>query len=108
MTEIGQPAIFTVIEISKKWYDTLPPDLARIVDRDGAAESVAINPQATDIFNGARKEWVGSGGELISLPPDEQSSMLQALVSVGKDVSSANPQLVAAYQLVTEAAQRTR
>jgi TRAP-type C4-dicarboxylate transport system substrate-binding protein len=108
VTEIGQPAIFTVIEISKKWYDTLPPDLAQIVDRDGAAEAAAINPQATDIFNGARKDWVASGGELISLPSDEQSSMLQALVSVGKDVSSANPQLGAAYQLVTEAAQRTR
>jgi TRAP-type C4-dicarboxylate transport system substrate-binding protein len=108
VTEIGQPAIFTVIEISKKWYDTLPPDLAQIVDRDGAAESVSINPQATEIFNGARKDWVASGGELISLPPDEQSSMMQSLVNVGKDVSSANPQLSAAYQLVTEAAQRTR
>jgi TRAP-type C4-dicarboxylate transport system substrate-binding protein len=108
VTEIGQPAIFTVVEISKKWYDSLPPDLAQIVDRDGAAESVAINPPATDIFNGARKDWVANGGELISLPPDEQSSMMRALVSVGKDVSSANPQLTAAYQLVTEAAQRTR
>jgi TRAP-type C4-dicarboxylate transport system substrate-binding protein len=108
VTEIGQPAIFTVLEISKKWYDSLPADLQQIVDRDAAAESVAINPQAIEILNGARKDWVDHGGELISLPPDEQSSMLKTLVSVGADVSKANPRLSAAYQVVTEAAQRTR
>ena len=33
VTEIGQPAIFGIVEISKKWYDGLPADLQEIVDR---------------------------------------------------------------------------
>ena len=70
--------------------------------------TVAINPQAIDIINGARKDWMDNGGELISLPPEEQVSMLKTLASVGEDVSKAKPQLSAAYQVVTEAAQRTR
>jgi TRAP-type transport system periplasmic protein len=108
VTEIGQPSIFAVVEINKKWYDLLPPDLQQIVDQDAATESVAVNPQAIDILNGARKDWVDNGGELISLPSDEQTSMLKTLVSAGQDVSKATPQLSAAYQTVTEAAQRTR
>jgi TRAP-type C4-dicarboxylate transport system substrate-binding protein len=108
VTEIGQPSIFAVVEINKKWYDSLPPDLQQIVDQDAATESVAVNPQAIDILHGARKDWVDNGGELISLPPDEQTSMLKTLVSAGEDVSKATPQLSAAYQVVTEAAQRTR
>lgn len=108
VTEIGQPAIFAVIEISKKWYDSLPPDLQQIIDKDAAAESVAINPQATILVNGARKDWISQGGELISLPGDEQSTLLKTLASVGEDVSKAKPELSAAYQVVTEAAQRTR
>jgi TRAP-type transport system periplasmic protein len=108
VTEIGQPSIFAVVEINKKWYDSLPPDLQQIVDQDAATESVAVNPQAIDILNGARKDWVDNGGELISLPPDEQASMLKTLVSAGEDVAKATPQLSAAYQTVTEAAQRTR
>jgi len=108
VTEIGQPSIFAVVEINKKWYDSLPPDLQQIVDQDAATESVAVNPQAIDILNGARKDWVDNGGELISLPPDEQTSMLKTLVSAGEDVAKATPQLSAAYQTVTEAAQRTR
>ncbi len=49
VTETGQPAIFGIVEISKKWYDTLPPDLQQIVDQTAAREDVAINPQATQI-----------------------------------------------------------
>lgn len=108
VTEIGQPAIFAMIEISKKWYDSLPPDLQQIVDKDAASESVAINPQAIGINNRARKAWVDAGGELISLPPDEQSAMLRILASVGEEITKTKPELDAAYKVVTEAAQRTR
>jgi TRAP-type C4-dicarboxylate transport system substrate-binding protein len=108
VTEIGQPSIFTVIEISNKWYDTLPPDLQQIVDKDGDVESIAVAPQALEINNEARKDWVAGSGELISLPPEEQQSMLKTMVSSGEEVAKAKPELSAAYQLVLEAAQRTR
>jgi TRAP-type C4-dicarboxylate transport system substrate-binding protein len=106
VTEIGQPAIFGVVELSKKWYDALPADLQQILDKDAAAESVAINPQAVTINDNARKAWLANGGELISLPDDEQSSLLKIVAGVGDEVSNAKPELSAAYKVVTEAAQR--
>jgi TRAP-type C4-dicarboxylate transport system substrate-binding protein len=108
VTETGQPAIFGIAEVSKKWYDSLPTDLQQIVDKDAASESMAINPQAVEINDRARKAWIDGGGELISLPADEQSAMLKTLASVGEDVSKTKPQLSAAYQMVMEAAQRRR
>jgi TRAP-type transport system periplasmic protein len=108
VTEINQPAIFLVIEVSKRWYDSLPKDLQEIIDRDGAAESVAINPFAAELHAKARKSWVEKGGELISLPPDEQAAMMNVLASVGEDVAKSKPELYRAYQLVTAAAKQTR
>jgi TRAP-type transport system periplasmic protein len=108
VTETGQPAIFGIVEVSKKWYDSLPADLRQILDRDAASLSVAINPQAAEINDQARNAWVASGGELISLPPDEQSTMLKILASVGDEVSSTKPLLSAAYKIVTDAAEQTR
>ena len=108
ITEIGQPAIFGVVELSKKWYDLLPADLQQILDKDAAAESVTINPQAIAINDAARKAWLAGGGELISLPDDEQSSLLKIVAGVGDEVSNAKPELSAAYKVVTEAAQRVR
>jgi hypothetical protein len=58
------------------------------------------------MFEQARKDWTTAGGELISLPPDEQTSMMKTLASVGDDVSNTKPQLSEAYKIVTAAAQR--
>src|SRR6202789_1901237 len=83
-TETGQPAIFAIVEISKKWYDALPPDLQQIIDQTAARESVAVNPQATEITDNSRKVWTDGGGELISLPTDEQAQYLKLVSSVGE------------------------
>jgi len=108
VTEINQPQIFLMLEISQKWYDSLPPDLQKIVDQDGAKETRAINPAALDLFNKARQAWTEKGGELISLPADEQADMMKTFSSVGADVSKSKPLLDEAYQIVTAAAKRTQ
>jgi TRAP-type C4-dicarboxylate transport system substrate-binding protein len=105
VTETGQPAIFGIVEISRKWYDALPTDLQQIVDERAAAAAAAINPQAIEINDRARKAWTEGGGELISLPADEQAAMLNMLASVGEDVSKPKPRLNAAYEAVKTAAQ---
>jgi TRAP-type transport system periplasmic protein len=108
VTETNQPAIFLVIEVSKRWYDALPKDLQQIIDKDAAAESVAINPFAAGLWAKARKSWVDNGGELISLPDDEQAAMMKTLANVGEDIAKTKPQLYDAYKVVTDAAKRTR
>jgi TRAP-type C4-dicarboxylate transport system substrate-binding protein len=108
VTETGQPTVFAIIEISKKWYDALPEDLQRIVDGHAAKETVAINPWAIEFNARARKGWVEKGGELIGLPPDEQSAMMETLASVGEDVSKSKAELSAAYRVATQAAERAR
>ena len=108
ITETGQPAIFAIVELSKKWYDSLPTDLQSMLDKTANSESITINPWVFDFNAKARQAWIDGGGELIRLPADEQSAMLTALASVGEDLSKPKPELHAGYQIVTEAAQRSR
>jgi len=107
-TETGQPPVFVAVEISKKWYDSLPADLQKIVDDDAAKESVALHPHMVELYNNARKGWTDAGGELISLPPAEQATLLKTFSKAGSDVASANPALSEAYKIVAAAAERTR
>jgi TRAP-type C4-dicarboxylate transport system substrate-binding protein len=106
VTETGQPAIFGLAELSRKWFDSLPPDLQQILEKDATAQAADID--AVDFNAKARRLWTEHGGELISLPPDDQSVMINALASVGEDVSRTKPELTAAYQIVMEAARRIR
>jgi len=108
VTEINQPAIFLVVEVSKRWYEALPKDLQEIVDRDGAAASIAVNAPSGALFEKARKAWTDNGGELIGLPADERAEMMKTLSSVGEDVTKPKPQLYEAFKLVSDAAKRTR
>jgi len=108
VTEIDQPSIFLMLEISKTWYQSLPPDLQAIINKDAAAETVAINPAALDLFNKAREAWTAKGGELISLSPDDQVKLMQTIASVGEDVSRSKPAVHDAYEIVAEAAKRTQ
>ena len=108
VTEINQPAIFMMLEVSQKWYGSLPKDLQEIVDRDGAAASAGMGPVAPAMFAAQRKAWVDGGGELISLPQDEQSAMMATLANVGADVAKSKPAVLEAYQIVADAAKRTR
>jgi TRAP-type transport system periplasmic protein len=108
VTEIGQPAIFLIAEFSKRWFDGLPQDLQDIVARDAAAAAIAVNPDSAALYEKARQAWTANGGELISLPSDEEAAMLKTFSAVGDDVAKTKPQLYDAYKIVTAAAQRTR
>ena len=108
VTATNQPAIFLIVEVSQKWYDSLPKDLQKILDKDAAAETVAINPVAAKMFDEERQDWVNGGGELIRLPGDEQTAMMKTLASVGEDVSKSKAQLSAAYHVVMDAAKRSQ
>ena len=108
ITMTNHAAIFYLVEISKKWYDTLPADLQQVVDKDAPSVAKDFTPRAIEIDNAANKVWTDNGGELINLPADEQADMLKTLVSVGADVSKEKPALSDAYKIVLDAAKRAQ
>ncbi len=108
VTETGQPFIFAIVETSKKWYDGLPKDLQAIIDRDGAALGQDIRPIEIDMYHAQRKDWLSHGGEVISLPPEEQSAMMETLGSVAEDVSKSKPAVHEAYETVLAEAKKIR
>lgn len=108
VTQTNQPAIFIIAEVNKKWYESLPADLQHLVDKDAAAQSLAINTFAVHSVKESEASYKGKGGELIKLPAADQASMLKTISSVGADVSKGNPAVAAAYSIVADAAARTR
>ncbi len=106
VTETGQPPVYAVVEINKAWYDSLPPDLKKVVDDDAAAQQAAIAPLASEIVEKARKGWTDQGGELISLPPDEQTELMKIFSSAVTAITKPKPALNEAYDIIADAAKR--
>jgi len=108
VTQTGQPAIFIIAEVNKHWYDSLPADLQKIIDRDGAAQSLAINTFAAKSVKESEASYTAAGGELIKLPPGDQAAMMKTISNVATDVSKKDQSLQAAYRIVADAAAQTR
>lgn len=108
VTRTGQPAIFLIAVVNKKWFEALPKDLQQIIEKDAAAQSLAINPYAAEAVKESEASFASKGGELIALPPAEHAEMMKTIASVAPDVSGKNPALAAAYKIVADAAARTR
>ncbi len=108
ITMTSHAAIFLVVEVSRKWFDSLPPDLQQIVEQTAARVATSINPQLDELEKQAMKTWTNNSGELIDLPANEREEMLKILASVGADVAKTKQNIQAAYEIVTAAAQRAR
>jgi TRAP-type C4-dicarboxylate transport system substrate-binding protein len=106
VTETGQPAIFGIVEVSRRWFESLPAELREVIDKAASRVATAAGPAIIESNEQARRAWREAGGELISLPADEQDSLLKIVAGVGDEVANAKPPLAAAYKIVTDAAQR--
>ncbi|MFY9696688.1 MAG: TRAP transporter substrate-binding protein [Xanthobacteraceae bacterium] len=107
VTETGQPFIFSMAFLSKKWFDSLPKDLQTILDADAAKAAQQVNPWEVDFYNKSRQTWA-EHGELISLPANEQADMMKRLTAVGVDVAKRKPELEKAYAVFAAVAARTK
>jgi len=107
VTETGQPFIFSMAFLSKKWFDALPKDLQTIVDTDAGKAAAEVNPWEVAFYAKQRQIWA-QHAELISLPADEQAAMMKMLAGVGVDVAKRKPELQQAFDLFAAAAKRAQ
>jgi TRAP-type transport system periplasmic protein len=107
VTETGQPFIFSMTFLSKKWFDGLPPDLQKVVTADADKATKEVIPWELHFYAQQREVWKGKGGELIELPKDEQASMMKSLATIGQDETKGKPALREAYDAFVATARRT-
>jgi TRAP-type transport system periplasmic protein len=108
LVETGQPFVNVVVVMNKKWLEGLPPDLQKIVRDDATAVTAGMLTFIKDFYEAQRKAWVEQGGQLISLPADEQTAYLAEISSIGSDISKDNPALSAAVKTVMDSVARNK
>ncbi|HEX3937735.1 MAG TPA: TRAP transporter substrate-binding protein [Xanthobacteraceae bacterium] len=108
VSEIGQPYVNTIAVMNKKWLEALPADLQKVVRDDAATLDKQIVPFVNDFYAAQRKAWADHGGQLSSLPADEQAAFLQKISDIGDTLSKDKPDLNKAVHVVIDAAARDK
>jgi len=88
-----QPYVNSIGVVSKKWMDTLPPDLQKVVRDSGSKVTAEITPWVKEFFAAQEKIYVANGGKVSKLPDDEFKAMIAKVSTIGDDLSKTKPAL---------------
>ena len=56
--------------LSKRWFDTLPPDLQTKVMKTSQDVAHEVLPWSLEFLEQSRANWKANGGEMVTLPPE--------------------------------------
>jgi TRAP-type C4-dicarboxylate transport system substrate-binding protein len=107
LLHIEDTLILSNCAMSKKWLDTLPPDLRSMVIKESRAlfkKGVELTDQFADIHV---KKWEAVGGRTIELSPAEQAEVRSKLATVGMAITEGKPELRTFYNEVKAVSDRT-
>jgi TRAP-type C4-dicarboxylate transport system substrate-binding protein len=107
-TEINQPYIFSICVLSKTWYEKLAPDLQKIVSDDASKVGRDILPFVNTFLKEQRAAWTAGGGELISLPPNEEAQLITSFAPIAADVMKDKPAMLSMYNAMLAARARAK
>ena len=108
VVDIDQPYISSIIEMSRKWLDGLPPDLQKIVRDDAESVSKELVPFVKEFYAKQRQLWTEHGGELARLPEADNAALTAKISSIGFDLSKSKPDLNKAVATVFESANHNK
>jgi TRAP-type C4-dicarboxylate transport system substrate-binding protein len=93
VVQTQQPYVNSIQVMSKKWMDSLPADLQKVVRDSGSKITAEITPWVKDFFAEQEKVYVANGGKISQLPDDEFKAMIAKVSSIGDDLSKSKPAL---------------
>jgi TRAP-type C4-dicarboxylate transport system substrate-binding protein len=105
LTESNHAYVFSISMVSKRWLESLPPDLQDIVVSTGKEASDEVLPWSLDFVAAQRKVWVAKGGELINFTPDDSAELMKTMAPIGGDVIKTKPDMQPLWNLLNTAIQ---
>jgi TRAP-type C4-dicarboxylate transport system substrate-binding protein len=106
--ETDQPYVNSIGMMSKKWMDSLPPDLQKVVLASGAKVTAEITPYVKEFFAEQVKVYGANGGKISKLSPDEYAAMTAKVSTIADDLSKSKPALNEAVKLLFASAARNK
>ncbi|OJY37087.1 MAG: hypothetical protein BGP06_19770 [Rhizobiales bacterium 65-9] len=108
MTALPGSVIIAPIVANSGFLKSLGPDLEKVVREEAMNAENAIVPWGVADEAAALEVWRKNGGEVFTLPADEQKKYIDNVVSILPIVYAANPNFKADYEVLLAAAQRAR
>ncbi len=106
ITQTNDTMIVSVGSVSRAWLNKLPADLRQAVIEEGNKLSARVSAHSHVLDDTMIKRWKDAGGEIVTLPADDQTRVRQLLSGIGEEVTKANAAVNAFYKKVAATGQK--
>jgi TRAP-type C4-dicarboxylate transport system substrate-binding protein len=106
VTQIHPAVVVSTFLVNKRWFDRLPADIQAAMREEGARIDRELFTWTTEAIERANATWTQNGGELITLPAEEQARMMRELQALGEQIMGQNAEVMAEYRALAAVAQR--
>ena len=104
--ETDQQMETSMVVVSEHWYDTLPPDLQKVLSDASAQASKALYPWLITFNQTQREAWIKAGGVFTKPSAADHAQLMKLMLPIGPEVTSKKPAEKALYELLLRAAKR--
>jgi TRAP-type C4-dicarboxylate transport system substrate-binding protein len=93
---------------SKIWFDKLPPDLQNVITDSAKEVSEGIYDYSVKKMDETLATWKEKGGEVVSLPPEEEKALFATLKPLGLKIMSKRPEENEMFNLLLKAVDKAK
>ncbi|MBI3436382.1 MAG: TRAP transporter substrate-binding protein [Proteobacteria bacterium] len=97
VTDLNFSQILSVNLVNEAWFKAQPKDVQDAIRAAGREAEQEAFPWVLDNNKKANALWLANKGEILSLPPMEQASMMQSFVALGTKIVEQNPVVKAEF-----------
>lgn len=108
LTESSHAYIFSLATVSKRWFDSLPPDLQAMVLTTGREVATEVIPWGLTFLEEQRKAWVAKGGEYMHFAPADIAELMTLTAPIGPDIVKAKPEMKPLWDALNAAIKRAQ
>jgi len=100
VTDLNFSHLVSVTLVNEGWFQGQTGDVQNAIRDAGRAAEEAVFDWGVANVERANAAWLENGGEIHSLPADEQSAMMATFEEVGAAVIADQPEVVAEYERI--------
>jgi TRAP-type C4-dicarboxylate transport system substrate-binding protein len=97
VTDLGFAQIVSVDVVNESWFKSQPADVQEAIRAAGREAEQQAFPWGVENVKKSNAAWKANGGEIITLAPAEQASMMQSFVALGARIVEQNPAVKAEF-----------
>jgi TRAP-type transport system periplasmic protein len=108
VTDLNFSQLVSVTLVNENWFQNQTPEVQEAIRAAGRAAEEMVFPWGVENVERANTVWLENGGEIHSLPEEEQASMLETFAEVGAEVIADQPEVLAEYERILDVLEAKR